>query len=311
MMSTGLIYDPLFLQHAMGGHIESPERLLVIVARLEEEGMLSKLKKIHFAPAREEDLLLVHSGEMIQKVKSVASSGPAWLDMDTYVCPESYKVAIAAVGGGIELVSQIMAGTISNGMALLRPPGHHATAIRSMGFCLFNNIAIAARHLQKKHQVEKIAIIDWDVHHGNGTQDIFYQDPTVFYMSTHLYPHYPGSGASYETGVGKGRGTTLNFPLPHDCTREDYLKIFEEGLQTIEKFEPEFILISAGFDSHTDDPLGGLGLKEEDFELLTIKICQLAQNICKGRVASFLEGGYNLEKLAASVIHHIHGLMQF
>ena len=310
-MSTGLIYDPLFLQHAMEEHIESPERLRVIVARLEEKGMFSKLKKIPFAGASQEDLLVVHSREMIQKVISAASGEPTWLDMDTYVCSESYRVATAAVGGGIELVSQIMAGTISNGMALVRPPGHHATAFRSMGFCLFNNIAIAARHLQKKHQVKKIAIIDWDVHHGNGTQDIFYQDPTVFYMSTHLYPHYPGSGASHETGAGEGVGTTLNFPLSHQCTREEYLNVFEKGLQSIEKFRPEFILISAGFDSHADDPLGGMGLKEEDFELMTIKICLLAQKICKGRVASFLEGGYNLEKLAASVMLHINGLLQF
>lgn len=310
-MSTGYIYDSLFLQHRMEGHIESPERLRIIMSRLEEVGMLSKLINIPFSSASEEDLMLVHSTEMMQKVKSIVRGGTGWLDMDTYVCPESYKVALAAVGGGLALVSRVAEGYISNGVALLRPPGHHATAIRSMGFCLFNNIAVAARHLQKKHQVKKIAIIDWDVHHGNGTQDIFYQDPTVFYMSTHLYPHYPGSGASHEVGMGKGRGTTLNFPLSYETTREEYLNIFEKGLRTIEKFKPNFILISAGFDSHADDPLGGVGLKEEDFELLTIKICQLAQNICKGRVASFLEGGYNLEKLAASVIHHIHGLMQF
>lgn len=310
-MSTGLIYDPFFLLHAMEGHIESPDRLKVIVACLEEKGMLSKLKRISFAPASEEDVRLVHSREMIRRVKSAAEGGPPWLDMDTYVCPESYEVALAAVGGGMELASQIIAGNVSNGVALLRPPGHHATAFRSMGFCLFNNIAIAARHLQKKHQLKKIAIIDWDVHHGNGTQDIFYEDPTVFYMSTHLYPHYPGSGASHETGEGKGKGMTLNFPLSHDCTPEQYLKVFEKGLQAIEKFKPDFILISAGFDSHIDDPLGSVGLKEEDFELLTIKICLLAQKICKGRVASFLEGGYNLEKLAASVVYHINGLLQF
>ncbi len=310
-MSTGFIYDPLFLHHAMEGHIESPDRLNAIMAVLEERGVLSKLRKIPFASAREEDLMLVHTPEMIQRVKTAAREGTSWLDMDTYISPESYKVAIAAVGGGMELVSQILAGTVSNGIALLRPPGHHATSYRSMGFCLFNNIAIAARHLQKRHQVKKIAIIDWDVHHGNGTQDIFYQDPTVFYLSTHLYPHYPGSGASHETGVGKGRGTTLNFPLSHNCTRETYMNVFGEGLQAIEEFKPDFILISAGFDSHDDDPLGGVGLREEDFGLLTIKVCQLAQRICQGRVASFLEGGYHLEKLALSVVHHIHGLLQF
>lgn len=309
-MSTGYIYDPIFLLHTAAGHVESPERLQAIMSRLEQDGILSNLKQIPFIPAKEENLLLVHTQEMIQRVRSAASKGPSWLDMDTYVSPDSYRVALAAVGGGMELVSQIASGSITNGIALLRPPGHHATANRSMGFCLFNNIAIAAKYLQKHHQVEKIAIIDWDVHHGNGTQDIFYQDPSVFYMSTHLYPHYPGTGGKLEIGEGKGRGTTLNFPFGHGCTHYQYMECFDKGVEIIGKYHPDFILISAGFDSHFDDPLGGLCLTEEDFGILTAKICELAKEICQGRVASFLEGGYNLEKLAASVVYHVKALLE-
>jgi acetoin utilization deacetylase AcuC-like enzyme len=309
-LTTGYIYDPIFLKHKMPGHMESPERLAAIISRLEKDGVLAKLKQIPFEPAQENDLLLVHTREMIQRVRSAADQAPSWLDMDTYVSADSYQVALAAVGGGIALVSQIVMGTLTNGMALLRPPGHHATVTRSMGFCLFNNIAIAARYLQMHHQVKKIAIIDWDVHHGNGTQDIFYYDPTVFYMSTHLYPHYPGTGGKQETGEGKGRGTTLNFPLAHGSTRNQYLGCFEKGLEIVREFQPDFILVSAGFDSHADDPLGGLCLEEEDFALLTTEICGLARETCNGRVASFLEGGYDLEKMAASVQCHIEVLIK-
>jgi acetoin utilization deacetylase AcuC-like enzyme len=308
-LTTGYIYDPIFLQHEMAGHVESPERLGAIMSKLENDGILEKLKQITFEPAKGNDLLLVHTQEMIRRIVSAAAEAPSWLDMDTYVSADSYQVALAAVGGGMALVSQIAAGTLTNGIALLRPPGHHATVTRSMGFCLFNNIAIAARYLQEHHQVEKIAIIDWDVHHGNGTQDIFYYDPTVFYMSTHLFPHYPGTGGKQEIGEGKGRGTTLNFPLGHGCTRNQYMECFEKGLEIIREFQPDFILISAGFDSHADDPLGGLCLEEEDFALLTTKICNLAQETCNGRVASFLEGGYDLEKMAASVLSHIQVLL--
>ena len=309
-MSTGYIYDPIFLKHQMEGHVESPERLRVIMNCLEQEGILAKLTQVSFHWATEEDLLLVHSKQMIQQVKAVVNEAPNWLDMDTYVSADSYQVALAAVGGGMALVSQIAEGKIDNGTALLRPPGHHASIHRSMGFCLFNNIAIAARYLQKQYQMEKIAIIDWDVHHGNGTQEIFYQDPSVFYMSTHLYPHYPGTGSKSETGDGKGRGTTLNFPFGHDCTRHQYMECFDKGVEIIGNFRPDFILISAGFDSHIDDPLGGLCLTENDFGVLTTKICQLADGICQGRVASFLEGGYDLEKMAESVLCHIKVLLE-
>jgi acetoin utilization deacetylase AcuC-like enzyme len=179
-----------------------------------------------------------------------------------------------------------------------------------MGFCLLNNIAIAACYLQSQYNLSRVAIIDWDVHHGNGTQDIFYGDGSVFYFSTHLYPHYPGTGSDGERGEGEGLGTTLNVPLPRGCSREQYMKYFENGLRTIEKFNPDFILISAGFDSHAEDYLGGLLLLEEDFAQMTKMVCEVAGKCCQGKVASFLEGGYNLEKLASSVSSHLAVLIE-
>jgi acetoin utilization deacetylase AcuC-like enzyme len=306
---TGYVYDDLFLNHYASGHPESPERLNAIMKRLKEDAVLSQIKQISVAEASEEDLLLVHEQQMIDKLKAASQKAPTWLDPDTYVAPDSYRAALLAAGAGVKLVSAIETGSIDNGIALVRPPGHHATSNRSMGFCLLNNIAIAARYLQKHHRLSKIAIIDWDVHHGNGTQDIFYDDPTVLYMSTHLFPHYPGTGNQQEKGKGEGLGSTINLPLSHGLSREQYLDNFMEGLDLTEKFQPDFILISAGFDSHAQDPLGGLSLIEEDFALMTSQICEIAKNTCYGKVASFLEGGYNLESLAAAVSTHIKALI--
>lgn len=310
-MATGYVYDDLFLDHYAIGHIESPDRLKAIMQFLEREGTLEKLLHLTTMEASEEDLLLVHSQQMIQRVREAVLRAPTWLDPDTYVSSNSYQIAKYAAGCGIKLVSEIASGNIKNGMALIRPPGHHATASRSMGFCLFNNIAIAARYLQKHYDIKKVAIIDWDVHHGNGTQDIFYRDPSVFYMSTHLYPHYPGTGSKDEKGEGEGKCTTINFPLSYGCSLKSYNDAFEAGMQEIHKFNPDFILISAGFDAHLEDPLGGLPLEEEDFAHLTSQVCQLATERCEGRVASFLEGGYHPESLPASVSAHINALVRY
>ena len=307
---TGYVYDDLFLNHFASGHPESPERLRAIVEKLEKEGILAQIKHVPIAEASEEDLLLVHEHQMIERVQEASRNAPTWLDPDTYVSPDSYPAAISAAGGGIKLVSEIETGSINNGMALVRPPGHHATSNRSMGFCLFNNIAIAARYLQKHFSLSKIAIVDWDVHHGNGTQDIFYSDPSVFYLSTHLFPHYPGTGSQQEKGEGEGLEATVNMPLNHGASRDHFMDNFNKGLDLIRNFQPDFILISAGFDSHAQDPLGGLSLLEEDFVLMTSQICELAKQTCSGKVASFLEGGYNLESLASSVSAHITALMK-
>ncbi len=310
-MNTGYVYDKLFLEHYVHGHVESPERLLAIMKLLEREGILSKMHNIPSQEISRDDLLLVHSQEMVKRVELASEQAPTWLDPDTYVAPNSYSIAKCAAGSGIKLVSEIEAGKINNGIALVRPPGHHATFRQSMGFCLFNNIAIAARYLIRNFQISKVAIIDWDVHHGNGTQDIFYHDPQVFYMSLHLSPHYPGTGSKNEAGEGKGKNTTVNFPLSYNCSKKEYMDSFDEGLEKIRAFEPGFILISAGFDSHVDDPLGGLPLNEQDFATMTIKICQLAKEIGHGKVASFLEGGYNLPTLTSSVLAHLQAFLEF
>lgn len=309
-MPTGYVYDNLFLNHYTAGHVESPDRLKSIMSRLESDNLLRMIQHIPYIEATEADLQLVHSKVMIDKVREASKHAPTWLDPDTYVSPNSYQIAAAAAGGGIKLVSEIVAGSVTNGMALIRPPGHHATPTRSMGFCLFNNVAIAARYLQTHHRIEKVAIIDWDVHHGNGTQDVFYDDPTVLYMSTHLYPHYPGTGSEAEQGEENAMGTTRNFPLRFATSVKDYLENFNHGLKEIKTFDPDFILISAGFDSHADDPLGGLSLRENDFALMTKQICKLANETCDGKVASFLEGGYNLDSLASSVAMHIKVLIE-
>ncbi len=309
-MSTGYVYDDLFLEHYAQGHVESPDRLLAIMKFLKREGILSKMHNIPSQEASTDDLLLVHSQEMVEKVKLASEQAPTWLDPDTYVAPNSYSIAKCAVGSGIKLVSEIEAGRINNGIALIRPPGHHATFRQSMGFCLFNNIAIAARYLIKNCQISKVAIIDWDVHHGNGTQDIFYHDPRVFYMSLHLSPHYPGTGSKNEKGEGKGKNTTVNFPLSYNCSNNEYMDSFDEGLEKIRTFEPDFLLISVGFDSHVDDPLGGLPLNEQDFNIMTSKVCQIAKDMGHGKVASFLEGGYNLHTLASSVSAHLQAFLE-
>ncbi|UCF63332.1 MAG: histone deacetylase [bacterium] len=308
---TGYVYDDIFLRHISPGHPESPERLKTIMQKLNDENLLAQLEILPALEATEDDLLLVHAKEVLVKVREAVGNAPAWLDPDTYVSKDSYRAASLAAGGGIRLVSEIQTGGIQNGMALVRPPGHHATVSRSMGFCLFNNIAIAARYLQRHFGLSRIAIIDWDVHHGNGTQDIFYDDPSVLYLSTHLFPHYPGTGSHQETGVGQGQNTTMNIPFRHGISREHYLERFTEGLKTVRQFHPDFILISAGFDSHAADPLGGLSLLEADFGLMTSQICELARAACQGKVASFLEGGYHLQALADSVLVHLQTLLEF
>jgi acetoin utilization deacetylase AcuC-like enzyme len=310
LMSTGYVYDDLLLYHYAPGHIESPERLKLIIHFLKREGLLEKLSHLTTKEASEEDLLLVHDQHMIQRVREAGLQAPTWLDPDTYVSSNSYQIAKYAAGSGIKLVSEIASGNINNGIALIRPPGHHATTSRSMGFCLFNNIAVAARYLQKHYDIKKVAIIDWDVHHGNGTQDIFYSDPSVLYMSTHLYPHYPGTGRSDEKGEGEGYGTIINFPLSYGCSKKIYDDAFEAGMHETQKFHPDFVLISAGFDAHLEDPLGGLPLQEEDFARLTSRVCQLAVETCQGRIASFLEGGYHFESLPVSVSAHIKALLE-
>jgi acetoin utilization deacetylase AcuC-like enzyme len=309
---TLLFTDPLFLRHETGPHPETPYRLRAITRRLDELGLSGGCQIGTFQPLDEEEVAKVHSRRQIAQVKHFAESGGGHVDPDTVVSPDSFQVALAAAGACSAAVDAVVQGTERNALCLVRPPGHHATPTRSMGFCLFNNIALAARHARTAHQLHRILIVDWDVHHGNGTQDIFYEDPEVFFYSIHRYGHgfYPGTGSDRETGAGKGLGCTLNVPVRYGTSRRDYHSLFTTALEkAADKIKPELVLVSAGFDAHAEDPIGSLGLEVEDFQTLTKEVLAVAATHAQGRLVSCLEGGYNLERLAESVEAHLQQLL--
>jgi acetoin utilization deacetylase AcuC-like enzyme len=251
----------------------------------------------------------VHPIGYIESIQSACKPDLHFLDCDTVVSQHSYQTALLAVGGTLAACDAVIKGQVRNAFCAVRPPGHHAESTRAMGFCLFNNVAVAARYLQAQHSLSKICIIDWDVHHGNGTQNAFYRDPSVFYISIHQYPLFPGTGKKGETGEADGEGTTLNFLCPAGYGDKEYLRIFEtEIAPAVERFGPDFILISAGFDAHRDDPLANMKVTEEGFAGMTEVATTLAAKCCNGRLVSLLEGGYNLEALARSVETHLRKL---
>ncbi len=310
---TGFVYGAIYLEHkTRTGHPETPQRLKAITQRLNESGLLSKLVTLDPAPASLEWLTTVHTPQYVERVRKSCREGAATMDsMDTPISRESYDVAVAAVGGVLSAIDAIMEEKVNNAFCAVRPPGHHALKDRAMGFCLFNNVAIAARYIQKKHKLDKILIVDWDVHHGNGTQEMFYEDPTVFYFGVHRYPFYPGTGSAAERGSGKGLECNLNVPLPAGSGDKEYQKVFREKLVPAAlDFHPDFVLISAGFDAHEDDPLGGMKVTAAGFGQLTRIVRELAEEYCRGRLLSVLEGGYSLEGLAESVEAHLRVLME-
>ena len=308
---TALLADSIFREHLKGReHPEKPERFDAVIGGLQKAGLLERLARVEGRAATEEELLLCHTGEYLRTARRDVESGRPYLSTgDTDITPNSWDVAMRAVGGVLNAVDEVATGRARNAFCAVRPPGHHANASRGMGFCLFNNVAIAARHAQRKHGVGRVLIVDWDVHHGNGTQDIFYADGSVLFFSTHQWPLYPGTGRADERGEGAGHGATLNFPFPAGSGRAEILGAVEQALAPVaERFRPELVLISAGFDSRAGDPLGGFTLSDGDFVELTRAVMEIADRHAGGRVVSVLEGGYNLTGLASAAAAHVRAL---
>ena len=303
-----LLYtDPLFLEHKTGQHPESPDRLRAITKRLLEGKLVESFKSGTLRDATDSELLRVHSQRHIDRVRQFAESGGGRIESDTVVSPRSFEVALKAAGTACDAVDRVLTDADQKiACCLIRPPGHHALPSDPMGFCLFNNVAVAARHAIAEHDLSRVLIVDWDVHHGNGTQDIFYESEDVTFFSAHRFPFYPGTGDRDETGRGKGLGTIFNLPVEFGTARTEYLKAFGSMLEdAARQAKPELILISAGFDAHRLDPIGSLGLESEDFATLTKLVLDVAKQHCGGRCVSLLEGGYNVDALAESVEQHL------
>ena len=314
-MSTGLAYSAEFLKHRPGpSHPERPERLVAIHKALEDKGLLPQMVSVNFGAASVSDIQRVHTASYIDRVAASCERGDTYIDSpDSQICRQSYAVARLAVGAVLAAADAIMDGSLTNALCLVRPPGHHAEADQSMGFCLFNNVAITARHLQANYGLKRILILDWDVHHGNGTQHTFESDPGVFYASFHESPRfcYPGTGWPDEKGKGEGTGTTLNMPFEPSATDDDYRTVWKERLRpAVEAFRPEFILVSSGYDAHRDDPLATLDLSVEIFGFLMTEACQLAAEFAEKRLLVALEGGYNLTVLSEAVTTQADILIQ-
>ena len=308
---TGYLYSDIFLDHDSGeGHAESPERLAAIRGRIQEADWFDSLLQIQPMEVDLTTLALVHTPEYVELVRRECESGERRLSTgDTNISPASYSVALAGVGGVVSAVDQVMRGEAKNAFCALRPPGHHASSERGMGFCLFNNVAVAARHAQAAHGVERVLIADWDVHHGNGTQDTFYSDGSVFFMSTHQSPLYPNTGSVEETGAGPGEGMTMNRPFPAGAGNAEIVGAFRnELLPAAQDFRPDLTLISAGFDSRVDDRLGGFTLDDEGFRELTKIMLEIASINGEGKLVSVLEGGYTPSGLASAVAAHMEEL---
>jgi acetoin utilization deacetylase AcuC-like enzyme len=308
---TFLYYHDIFLKHDTGPHHpESSRRLEALLAHLKDSELWNKLHLEAPRRATEEEISLVHSPDYVRQVRELAQRGGGQLDPDTVVSKDSYEAALCAAGALLDATDVVMAGKATNAFCMVRPPGHHATPNRGMGFCLFNNVAIAARYLLSRYQLQRVLIVDWDCHHGNGTQEAFYEEPKVLYVSLHRWPFYPGTGSQGEIGAGPGKGFTLNVPLGWNTSREEYIVAFEKAMQgQARAYRPEFVLISAGFDNYLGDPIAGLGLEAEDFGRLTEVVLEVARESASGRVVSCLEGGYSLEGLPHCVEHHLRAML--
>lgn len=307
-MTTGIIWDKRFLEHDTGAyHPERPARLQAIWDRLQTSPVGQEIQLIEPRLATQEEIALIHSLDHIRAIEKTKGH-TIQLDPDTVASPQSYEAALLAVGGLLEAVDRVageraqQAAPLQNAFGFVRPPGHHAEAERAMGFCLFNNVAIAAEYARKHHGLARIFIMDYDVHHGNGTQWAFYDRPDIFYCSIHRYPFYPGTGAEQEEGEGRGRGMTRNFPMSGGEGDLEYDSVFEKKiLPLVKSYDPDLILLSAGYDAHERDPLGGMNVSAAGFARMTAGLLQVAQETCQGKLVAVLEGGYDLKGLADSV----------
>jgi acetoin utilization deacetylase AcuC-like enzyme len=301
-LRVGLVYDPVYLEHDTGVHVENSERLTKTISLLEETDIICKLTLIPPRPASTEELALVHAMEYIEQIKKLSGSGGGRLDYDTVTSPGSYRAAVMAAGGLITATEAVLNKQVGYSFALVRPPGHHATCWQGKGFCLFNNIAIAAKYVLANYDINRILIVDFDVHHGNGTQDAFYTDPNVLYFSTHEYPLYPGTGHLDETGAREGTGFNINVPMVAGWGDNEYQAIYEDVLAPVAlKYQPQLIIVSAGYDAHWADSLALMKLSVSGFARITEIIKTLADNLCPGNLVFTLEGGYNLQALSYSI----------
>jgi len=305
-----IIFDDIFLEHNTGnGHPENAQRLLNTREYLKSKGYWNDNNIQKPEKCSIEEITSVHNKEYVKKIELMCEKGSSMLDADTRLSAKSYEAAIYACGAATTAVDKIMEKSCKSAFCLVRPPGHHATPQTGMGFCLFNNAAISARYIQSKYKLDRILIIDWDVHHGNGTQDAFYDDPSVLYFSMHRFPFYPGTGSKNEKGNGNGLNYTVNVPLDAYTETDEYFAQFKEVINgQAKEFNPQFIIISAGFDAYINDPIGGLGLEIKDFTNLTEIVVQLAEECCEGRIVSCLEGGYHLADLPKCIEAHLNAL---
>lgn len=308
---TLLYRDPIFLEHETGSHPENRRRLEAVASQLAQSGITTRCQAVAWSPATVQMVGRVHDADYIAAVEKFADEGGGQIEADTIVSAASYHAACLASGALCDAIDRILQGEDTNALCLARPPGHHALYAAPMGFCLFNHVAVAAQHAIESHQLSRVMIIDWDVHHGNGTQDAFWTNEQVSFFSSHRYPFYPGSGTANETGSGSGLGTTRNLPCEFGISRQEFLSQFERELcDFAARMKPKFIILSAGFDAHRRDPVGSLGLESEDFVALTDLVLNVANEHCDGKLVSTLEGGYHPQMLAESVELHLERLLE-